>query len=434
MSAMILVSLSFSVFARPAFHPMGETLTYGETAHHQSLSAYTNNPSVGASSLGVMQWNIGFGGVSSFGVGLEVGPVDNLTENIDALSERLNAFSDDAPPLIEDVEAIKAEFDQFLIDAGETGYFQLHTALTVPVFPIVWSSYETLGGSIVLDANAAAIAKLSILDEPIIFNPLEQGANQLQTNSAAYIKLGAVAEASVGYSRPLFQTRAGAFYGGIRANYYQVGLRKTLIGMAQMEDSAETLEDELSRDVSVQTGVGVDLGLMWAGENFRLGTTFKNVNSPSFDYDPIGTDCLAMEEGALKDSCFIAKSFADEIDMEETYVMDPQMTVAASLYSDSRNWVLAVSADTSPVNDPVGNQVQWFTASAAYATRSWIIPGIRVGYRKNQAGSELSAVTAGLTLFKMLHVDGAYGLEQIEVDGSSAPRMVQVNVGIDFLF
>ncbi len=432
--AVTLLSLSFSVFSGAVFHPMGESLTYGETAHHQSLIEYTNNPAVGASSLGVMGWNMGFGGLTSFGLGLEVGPVDDLTNNVDALSEQLNAFSDDAPPSIQQVTDIKKNFDQFLIDAGESGYFQLHSAASMPFFPIVWSSYNTLGGSLVLDASAAFQAKLRILDRPIVFNPLEQGANQLETNTAAYVKFGAIAEISVGYSRPLLETSFGVFFGGVRAKYYQAGLRKTLIGISQLEDSTQTVEDELTRDADLQSGVGLDLGLMWTGENFRIGATFKNINSPTFKYDAIGLGCSSLDDGVLKDSCFIAASFANEVDLEETYVMDAQVTLAASLYSVSRNWVMSVAADTSPVNDPVANQLQWLTTSAAYATRSWIIPGVRIGYRKNLAGSQLDAVTAGVTLFKTLHVDGAYGLEQIDIDGASAPRMLQVNIGVDFLF
>jgi len=429
-----LLSACVTAQAGAVFHPSGENLTYGEVANHQSLMAYTNNPATGASSLDNMDWNIGFGIVSSFGIGYEVGAVDNLTDNIDGLSDRLNAFTDDNPPSIDDVNSIKADFDDFLLDAGENGYFQINTAVHVPLFPLVWSSRETLGGSLVFDANLAAQAQLRVLDRPIEYNPLEQGSNQLQTNSAVYLKVGAVAEGSLGYSRPLFEFDSGTLYAGLKAKYYQVGLRKTLIGLSQMEDSEQAVEDEVDKDSETQNAVGVDLGLLWVSQNYRLGATFKNVNSPSFDYDVIGNDCENIAPGPSQDSCFIARSFADEIDMEESYVMDAQVSVEASLYSDSKNWVLSFAADTSPVNDPVGNQIQWMTASAAYATPSFIIPGIRVGYRKNMAGSELSAVTAGFTLFKFLHIDAAYGLESIVIDEEEAPRMLQANVGIDLLF
>ena len=96
--------------------------------------------------------------------------------------------------------------------------------------------------------------------------------------------------------------------------------------------------------------------------------------------------------------------------------------------------MLNFAADTSPVHDPVANQLQWMTVSAAYATNNWIIPGVRVGYRKNLAGSQLSAATVGFTLFKTLHLDAAYGLETIDVDGQPQPRMAQLNLGLDLLF
>ena len=438
--ALGILSACFSVYADQAFHPAGENLTYGASGNHQSLISYTNNPAVGSSSLDKDDWYIGFGLVTSFGVGAEVGPVDDFTQQIDSLKTQLEAFGDTDTPSIEDVENIKADFDSFLIEAGNSGSAQVNTALTVPLFPIVWSSRGTLGGSLVLDANIAALAELRILDRPIEYNPLEQGANILQTNTAAYFKVGAVGEASLAYSRPVIALDEGSLHVGVRGKYYQVGLRKVLVGLSQMQDGVEdVLEDELenARDTDVQSGIGVDFGMLWTSRNYRLGGWVKNANSPSFKYDEIGTNCddptlFATEQD--QDGCYIAKSFANEIDLEENYVMDAQISVEGAVYSDSRNFVASFTADTSPVNDPVGNQIQWATASVGYATTSWIIPGIRAGYRKNLAGSQLSAVTAGVTLFKTVHLDAAYGLETIDVDGNAAPRMVQANIGINLLF
>ena len=431
--AFSILSASFSVCADTAFHPAGENLTYGSVANHQSLISYTNNPATGSSALDNDDWYIGFGLVTSFGVGAEVGAVDNFTEQVDDLTTQLKDFSGDS---IDAVEAIKTTFDSFLIDAGENGSAQVNVAVTAPLFPIVWSSRALLGGSLVLDMNAAALAQLSILDRPIEYNPLEQGTNILQTNSAVYIKVGAVADASLAYSRPVIVLDEGILHAGVRGKYYQVGLSKTLIGLSTMQDGAETaLEDELdgAKDTSLQSGIGLDLGVLWTSKNYRLGAWVKNANSPSFKYDSIGGNCEALEV-SRQEGCYIATSFANEIDLEENYVIDAQINLEGSVYSDSRNFVGSFSLDTSPVNDPVGNQLQWATISAGYATSSWLIPGIRAGYRKNLAGSQLSAVTAGVTLFKTLHVDAAYGLETVDVDGTAVPRMLQLNVGLDLLF
>jgi len=430
-----LFGASLSLTAAPVSIPVGESLTYGDTGNHQSLSAYTNNPAVGATSLGMTSWNFGMGApISSVGIGYEVGPVDSMAQKVDDLSSRLNGF-DSATSGIDEVNAIKTEFDDFLIEAGNNGYLGLNVGMQVPFLPIVWSSAETLGGSLVFDSNLGVQAKLAILDSPIEYNPLDS-ENPLQTNTAAYIKLGAVSETSLGYSRPIFESGGGQLYAGLRAKYYMVGLTKTLVGIAQM-DNAEAAINNKVKDVQdnfqPETGVGVDLGLMWVSTGYRLGATFKNVNSPSFNYDTVGEGC-ATKTGVEQDSCYIAKSYANEIDTKEKYVMDAQVTVEGAFYNSSRNLVVNFSADTSPVHDLVANDVQWVSASAAYATSSWIIPGVRVGYRKNLAGSQLSAATVGFTLLKLLHLDAAYGLETIDVDGTPQPRMAQVNLGLDLLF
>ncbi|MDH3326928.1 MAG: conjugal transfer protein TraF [Gammaproteobacteria bacterium] len=431
-----LLGISLSAAAGPVFLPSGENLTYGEAGNHQSLLAYTNNPAVGASSLGMSSWNFGMAlPISSFGVGLEVGPVDDMAKDIDALSAELQKF-ETADPTIDDINGIKTKFDSFLENAGASGYLGLNVGFHVPFFPIVWSSADVLGGSVVFDSNMGIQAKLAILDSPIEYNPLAQGANQLQTNSAAYIKLGAVSESSFGYSRPVFEYGNGNLYAGLRAKYYMVGLTKALVGLSQMDGADAAINDKVSEvqdDFQPETGVGIDLGLMWVAPNYRVGATFKNVNSPSFNYDTIGVDC-ETKTGPSQDSCYIAKSYANEIDTQETYVMDAQVSVEAAYFNSSRNLVLNFAADTSPVHDTVANEVQWMTVSAAYATSNLIIPGVRVGYRKNLAGSALSAATAGFTLFKMLHLDLAYGLESIDVDGAPQPRLAQVNLGLDLLF
>ena len=430
-----LLGTSLSLAAAPVFMPSGENLTYGETGNHQSLQAYINNPAVGASTLGVQSWNFGFGApISSLGIGLEVGPVDSMSQEIDALSEELNAFNPETSG-IDEVNDIKQRWDGFLEDAGANGYLGLNVGLHVPFMPIVWTSAEMLGGSLVFDSNVGVQAKLSILDSPIEYNPLNE-ADPLQTNSAAYIKLGAVSETSLGYSRPVYEHSQGQLYAGIRAKYYMAGLTKTLVGISQMESADAAINDKV-KDVQdnfePDTGIGMDLGVMWVAPSYRVGATFKNINSPSFDYDTVGVDCES-KTGTAADSCYIAKSYADEIDTEETYVMDAQVSVEAAYFTPGRDMVLNFALDTSPVHDPVANEVQWMTLSAAYASNNWILPGVRVGYRKNLAGSALSAVTAGLTLFKTLHLDVAYGLETIDVDGSPTPRMAQANLGLDLLF
>ncbi|MDX1812687.1 MAG: conjugal transfer protein TraF, partial [Gammaproteobacteria bacterium] len=285
-------------------------------------------------------------------------------------------------------------------------------------------------------------AQLSILDSPIVYNPLADASDALETASALYIQAGAVSEASLAYSRPVWKTDAGSLYAGLRGKYYQVALRKTLASVAQFDEAESLLQDEAKVETQGEAGYGLDLGVLWTADNYRVGATFKNVNAPAFSYQTVGKNCESLT-GAQKDACHIAISFSDRIDLEEKWVMDPQINIEAAAYNSTRNWFIAGTVDASPVNDAVGNEIQWLTASVGYTGR-WKIPaGFRLGYRKNLAGTQLSAATVGLSLLRIIHLDVAWGLETVPVENSNTsgmegmsevPRMAQLNLGIDLLF
>jgi hypothetical protein len=114
--------------------------------------------------------------------------------------------------------------------------------------------------------------------------------------------------------------------------------------------------------------------------------------------------------------------------------MTRQLHLEGAVFTESQNWVVAVGLDVNAVEDPTGNEYKWATISAGYATDSWWIPGFRVGYRANMAGTELSYLTGGLTLFKTVNLDLAYGLDSVEIDGESAPRSFMLNLGFELTF
>jgi hypothetical protein len=63
-----------------------------------------------------------------------------------------------------------------------------------------------------------------------------------------------------------------------------------------------------------------------------------------------------------------------------------------------------------------------------------VVPGVRVGYRENLAGQQLSQVTFGTTLFGFFNFDVLYGLDKIDVDDSSVPRSLALNIGFEQKF
>ena len=90
--------------------------------------------------------------------------------------------------------------------------------------------------------------------------------------------------------------------------------------------------------------------------------------------------------------------------------------------------------DTNAVPDPVGDDFQWLSVSGGYATDSWWIPGIRVGYRKNLAGTELSYLGAGVTVFKFVNIDVASALDTVSISGKTLPQGLMASIGFQVNF
>ena len=95
------------------------------------------------------------------------------------------------------------------------------------------------------------------------------------------------------------------------------------------------------------------------------------------------------------------------------------------------NWSIATSYDVADYNDPVGDEVQYFSVSTTHTPSSRWIPAWRVGYRANLAGEKLSQLGLGTTLFGIFNLDLAYGLESTTIDGSSAPRSLGFSFGFE---
>ncbi len=414
--------------ATPVFHNSGPNLSFGNLSNPQNLVSYVTNPAAPAAANGSIGGGFGFGLLSSVGADVEIGDVPDLEQRLQAVSDKLDQVTSDitvAGELKEDIDDLVATLgaQQYLLNVGVASH--------LPLTPMYLSGDW---GAIAVDVNIAVQSRVSVLDGPTEV-VLVDGGFQPKTDSALYLKAATVGEVSLSYSRSLFDLGgAGRLYGGVRGNYYAVGLAKTLAGVAVADEFQQLVEDELNKDRQLQSGFGVDLGMMLVGRHHRLGATVKNVNSPSFQYDPVGVNCDQLQ-GASQDSCYIAQLHADRIDLQETWVMDPQVKLEAAWFTADQTWLIGVSADSNPVNDPLGNQIQMVSVAAGYATRSWWIPGFRLGYHQNLAGTQLSWATLGLTLFKSVNLDVAYGLDTLRYDASTeVPRKVALNLGIELTF
>jgi hypothetical protein len=82
----------------------------------------------------------------------------------------------------------------------------------------------------------------------------------------------------------------------------------------------------------------------------------------------------------------------------------------------------------------MGDDYQLISIGAGYASDNWWLPGARLGIRKNLRGTELTYVTAGVTVFNIVNLDLATTTETINIDGDTVPQGLIGNIGVQLLF
>jgi len=459
-SAICATLVCTSAVATPVYHPFGPNLTYGAVSNGQTIMSEITNPAAGAATMEKEGGGFRFGVLSNIGFGFELGPVDNMYDELDyVINDLSGSFANVDNGSAAQVEQSVINANNVLQRVEDDGYGKIFASLNVPLMPISVSS-SVLGGSLVIDANASFVGKVSAFSDPISIpptfvtdaqtfidgytGPLETGTfgdltititgspatpsitYDINNDSSLVARLASVVELALGYSTELMPFMGGKVFAGVRGKHYKVTLLQDAERVVASGDNTEDYFDDLDLDNGkTSTGFGIDAGLLWVSDHLRAGATITNINEPEFEYN-------SFSAPGYTDPATIAKlnEYASE-----KYVMERQITVEAAIHSQNQNWVIAGSLDLNEVKDPVGDEYQWLAVSAAYATDSWLLPGIRVGYRVNQAGSELKYLTGGLTLFKSLNIDIAYSPDKVETDnGDEVTRSFIFNMGLELTF
>lgn len=428
----LLLSGSFvclPVAAAPVFHPAGTNLTYGAASSTNTAFMATANPAGPALAVDDAA-RVRMGLLPNVGAGYEVGPVDSFAEEVEDLIDLL----DTQFATVNEAQDAADRFNAILPEIGRDGYLKAYAAGHVPLFPMMVRTEGLLGGVWSFDISFAGEGWASILDDAVTVDTVNLEA---QTNTAAYVKGAEITEFSLGHSRSLATLGPGELFVGGRLRYIEMALSKQVVLLESVdndEDLADILEDGYEENQEENSAVTADAGFVWASDNLRLGFSVTNLLEPEFDYGPVGFNCNDITDTVQRDNCFAAVYFAGRIDREESHVLERQATVSAgvSLFDDRLS--LTAAHDLNEINDPVGTRYQWSTVAAGFQPRTWWIPGLRIGYRQNNAGSELSMVTAGVTLFRVVRMDAAYGLEEVTYEDETYPRTAAVNLSVEAQF
>jgi len=442
-TATVLSASAALAQAASLYQPLGSNLTYGAVSNGQTIISDITNPAAGAA---VLQsdgnlYRLGIPG--SIGVGFEFGQVDDLYDRID---DEADKFQDIQPltnttvtTAVDELNSALASLNTVLADVESNGYAKAFGSIDVPLVV----AHKGFGGSLQFDINVSFASRATGLHETVNFNSAEAllgnddpfddlnvtfNSSGIPTNftvdndSTILIKASMIKDISLGYSRRWTKTANAALYGGVRAHYYIVEHSRSAVRMADLTDVKQQFKDALDQDRSSDSGLGVDVGVLWVSEHYRAGATLTNINEPSF------------ETGAVDLSGYSAtSSVAQRLARDSSFTMEKQLTLEASLYTASQNWVISAGFDANAAKDPLGDEYQWATVSAAYATDTWWLPGLRVGIRKNLAGTEINYLTGGATI-GALNLDIAWSTDSVTIDDSTVPRGAIVNAGLEFSF
>lgn len=415
-------------------------------------------------------------GLVSFGVGYEIGALDNIDDQIDETSDRLERFTITEADLTAQLSgnssqaAAEAALKNYvanrvnnevidvvnpvLSSLRREGHVTVMGEAQVPLTPLV-VTVEAWGGSLLLDANFQALANTSVvtkslpaLDSSAItvhatyvgpgpdtligtsddvyeatadFNYDDATANE----SSVLVKAALVQQYGMGYSHNVWKSAvpveswgSGWLSVGGRLKYYQVKLVRAAVKLKDNDDAEDTLKDAESKD---STGLGVDLGAQWSSRYYRAGVWGNNLNSPQFKFNKL--DLTSYTDATIK----------KDLQAGATYTMKPQVQVESAIHTENQQWVLDLNFDANSVRDPLDREFQWLAVNAAHVTNTFWIPGFRVGYRENLVGTQLSYATAGLTWFGV-NLDLAYGLQTIKYDGDTYPRSAMLNISSSMTF
>ena len=423
-----LVSLN-AMAAMPVYQPVGSAFTLGTMANKRALSTSLANPASPYLMTRLSSFRTGYLGPAGFGY--EMGEISNLTDKVDEL-EGILSKSDYRSQT--EVDNAIASANSIIADVADTAYIKLSGSSQIPFMPLI---YKTRGnGAFMLDASASFVGRANILADDISYTA--SGSDfSLDSDTSLYVQSATDLRLGLGYSQVFGRFVSGALILGGKANFHQISLgRDVSVLIDDSEDSGEAFYDDLFNSQKSTSGVGLDLGAIWVSDYYQLGATLANINEPEFDYANLG-NCSGLSGSSLI-SCQAAVKFASEgkLKLVDSYTMETQLTLEGALVSKDRRWSLAGSYDVNAVDDPVGDAYQWQTVSVSFFSDNVTVPGVRLGYRKNAAGSKLSYLTGGLTLFQRLDVDLAYGLDSLRSDSgsSSIPRSFYLSVGYGSAF
>ena len=303
-----------------------------------------------------------------------------------------------------------------------------------------WANSSAIGLVEPVDFDAeAALANLQAAyalsaGDPITTYDLTGGLNltidpstrrvraSFDNDSMLLTRAAKLSEFALSYSRPVVESDSGTLFLGVRPKVTQIGLTRVTTRLGDLDDAEEAFDDIRSADFVTQAKAGIDLGLLWQNPRYRAGITVANLTQPTFDFPDIDYSEVENEE------------IRAALESTDSYEAERQYKLEGALLGAEQRWGLFAAVDANAVVDPAGIESQWGSLSGGYYFDNFWFNNARLGVRRNFSGSELSYLSAGVTMFRYVDLDLASTLSTTTIDGNSLPRGLSLALGLNYAF
>jgi len=448
LSASIVLGITTQAFAASNIYPVGSNLGYGDTSNKNTAFHVSANPAWVSSNLD--QGN-------DYGLGITGGFM--VTQQ--GADQLINQYRDNVEPILKKMDGsnnaitvaqdLKTEMNRLVLAVRDKFHTQIDTQFALPL----QISHNAVGG-FGLEVSGLAQGKERLLSSN---RPLDLNTTYLLTNltatqqdivdngliiqSAFYTKTAQYAEGALTYGNQFYSNDKGVLSIGVRIKYMQAKLRKSINDLGKLLRSNSSAGSKVSNDISntlgsgnFDTTMGVDVGLMWLNPNWQVGLNLQNLNSPTFNYNTLGTGPITDDQANIE------RFYGSQINLKEQVELKAQARIEGAIYTQNKHWVLAASADLNESNDLLNNPYQWVSISASYSSSAtgdawWyaLIPDVRIGYRTNLTGDNQSFITPGFS-WGPLNLDVAFHQfsDLSNVSENNVPQGLAVNLGLELQF
>jgi len=429
-----IYSIPQVLYAMPGALPSGANLVTKGAYSAAFPSSLSTNPAVLPMAMGERKFVMS--GFTMPAIALELGQVDNLTDQLESLETAVDdAKSENSPGgdtvTQDEADAIKGEFDSFVAELSEDAYVNLEANMNLPAFPMM---FRALGGVVAVNVEGSLNVKLTAYGNELIYDDINK---ELNTDAVVYVQSGAFIQVGLAYGyeygKVQFADQDFDLSLGGRLKITQGSLSRQLIALDSEDESGDSAADRAKDNYDLNKknslAIGLDVGAAVSNSKMHLGVMLRNLLPEEFDYEKIGTNCAAKPTPTEQQDCNSAAKFAGQINYSKSYKLDPQLMLDGSYLIHDSGLRVFGSIETNPVESATGSEYQWLVAGIGYAG-PWWLPSVHVSYNKNIAGEKLDMISLGADFFKVLNFQLSVSPEKAEIDGNSTYRAAALSIGV----